>query len=493
MEELILAIDIGTTNIKAGIIDEYGNLLKVKSKELPIEKDNSGKAEHNPEEIFNIFVLLVREIVTGYEDRISLLILSSYMFGLLPLDKNLKPLTGIITLLDLRSRETFEELYKLVDFEELYRRTGCPPLFIYPFSRIYWLKRKKGEIFEKARYYIGSKDYFLLRLLGDLYTEPSQSISTQLMNVHTLTWDPYPLEFLGIKEENLPIIVPPEKILGKLPLESSKLLGLKREVYVLTGVYDGGAVGLGIGAMGDSVGVINIGTTGMLRVAYPKPVIDKDKTMRFQAYFLCSNKWYIGGAINNAGIILKWFRDNIFNLSYEELTFEAQKDDSKNLFFLPFITGERYPEIGNIASGVFFGLKSFHNKNHMIRAGLEGVAFTLKMAFDALRENNIEIKELRAGGGGTRSSLWMNIFASVFNMPIKVTESEEAGLLGSAILGYTALKKFKSLEEATEKLVRIKNVYYPSEDLVEDYKNKFEFFRFLVKNLKEAFERHNNL
>lgn len=493
MEELILAVDIGTTNIKAGIIDEDGNVLKVKSKELPIEKDDTGKAEHNPEEIFNIFISLVREIVLGYENKISLLVLSSYMFGLLPLDRNLKPLTGIITLLDLRARETFEELYKLVDFEELYKRTGCPPLFIYPFSRIYWLKRKKKDIFENARYYIGSKDYFLMRLLGELYTEPSQSISTQLMNVHTLKWDSYPLEFLGIKEENLPTIVLPEEILGKLPSESKELLGLKKDVYVLAGVYDGGAVGLGIGAIGDSVGVINIGTTGMLRVTYPKPVIDKDKTMRFQAYFLCSNRWYIGGAVNNAGIILKWFRDNIFNLSYEELTFEAQKDESKNLFFLPFITGERYPEIGNIASGVFFGLRSFHNRNHMIRAGLEGVAFTLKMAFEALRENNIEIKELRAGGGGAKSSLWMNIFASVFNMPIKVTESEEAGLLGSALLGFTALKKFKNLEEATKRLVKIKNIYYPFEDLVLDYRNKFEFFKFLVKNLKEAFERHSNL
>lgn len=493
MEELILAVDIGTTNIKAGIVEENGRILKVKSRELPIEKDDTGKAEHNPEEVFDIFVSLVREIVSEYEDKISLLVLSSYMFGILPLDRNLKPLTGIITLLDLRSREIFDELYKLVNFEELYKRTGCPPLFIYPFSKIYWLKRKRREIYENARYYIGSKDYFLMRLLGGLYTEPSQSISTQLMNVHTLTWDPYPLEFLGIKEENLPKIIPPEKILGKLPLESKNLLGLKGDVYVLTGVYDGGAVGLGIGAMGDSVGVINIGTTGMLRVTYPKPVIDKDKNMRFQAYFLCSNKWYIGGAVNNAGIILKWFRDNIFNLSYEDLTLEAQRDDSKNLFFLPFITGERYPEIGNIASGVFFGLKSFHNKNHMIRAGLEGVAFTLKMAFEALKENNIEIKELRAGGGGTKSSLWMNIFASVFNMPIKITDSEEAGLLGSALLGFTALKKFKTLEEATEKLVKIKNIYHPNSDLVEDYNKKFDFFKFLVRDLRDAFERHNNL
>jgi gluconokinase len=300
------------------------------------------------------------------------------------------------------------------------------------------------------------------------------------------------LDILGIKKEQLPELVPSEKILEKISKENAKLLGLKREVYLLTGVYDGGAVGLGIGAMGDSIGVINLGTTAMLRVTSPKPIVDKNKNMRFQAYFLCSQKWFIGGAINNAGIILKWFRDNIFNLPYESLTSLAEKDDSKNLFFLPFITGERYPEIGNIASGVFFGLKNFHTKEHMIRAGMEGVAFSLKMGFDALLENGIKIKELRAGGG-TKSSLWMNIFSSVLNMPIKVTKSEEPALLGSSILGFYALKKFKTLEEATEKLVRVKNTYHPNKEMVAYYGKRYEFFKFLVKNLKELFERHTKL
>jgi gluconokinase len=191
MEDLILAVDIGTTNIKAGVIDSEGNMLRMKSKELTIEKDETGKAEHNPEEVFNTFISICREVSQGYEDKISLLVPSSYMFALLPVDKNLRPLTGIITLLDTRSKETFDEVYKVVDFEELYKRTGCPPPFHYPFAKIYWLKKKKKELFDEARYYLYSKSFIISRLINKLYSEASISSATQLMNIHNLEWDPY--------------------------------------------------------------------------------------------------------------------------------------------------------------------------------------------------------------------------------------------------------------------------------------------------------------
>lgn len=493
MENLILSVDIGTTNIKAGIIDPEGNILRAKTSELEVERDETGKAEHNPEKLFSNFISICRDVLNGYEDKIVLLVLSSYQFGLIPLDKDFRPLTGLITLLDIRPRETFDQLARKLDFEELYRRTGAPPLFISSLSKIYWLKRKRKEIFENARYFLSSKDYFLLRLLGKPYTEPSIASATQLMNINDLKWDAYPLDILGINEGYLPEIAQSEEIVGKISPEVRESLGLKKDVYVLPGVYDGGAIGLGIGAMGDSVGVMNIGTTAMLRIAYPKPVIDKDKRMRFQAYYLCSNKWFIGGAINNAGVVLKWLRDNLFDLPYDELTSLAEKVQAPDLFFLPFITGERYPEIGNIVSGVFWGLRSYHTKSHMIRAGMEGVAFTLRMAFDALKENEIEIKELRAGGGGTKSPLWMRIFSSVLNMPIKITECDEPALLGSAQLGFYALKIFKSLQEARGKLVKVKGIYHPEEKMLEYYERRYEFFKYLLKSLKNAFKKHSQL
>nr|WP_306301462.1 FGGY-family carbohydrate kinase [Thermoanaerobacter thermocopriae] len=153
-----------------------------------------------------------------------------------------------------------------------------------------------------------------------------------------------------------------------LPDDAKKILGLSGEVKVLSGVYDGGAVGIGIGAFEKGVGAINIGTTAMFRVACPEAIFDREDLMRLQTYYLCCGEWFIGAAINNAGVILKWLRDNVFDMSYDELTAEASKEDSANLFFLPYLTGERDKEIGNIASGVFFGLKDTHTKGQMIKA-----------------------------------------------------------------------------------------------------------------------------
>ncbi|AAM25121.1 gluconokinase [Caldanaerobacter subterraneus subsp. tengcongensis MB4] len=492
-KDLILSVDIGTTNLKAGVVDEKGNILSLYRKETPIERDNEGKAEHDPDTLFNAFVEAAGEAAKGFEDRISLIVPSSYMFGLIPIDDKLNPLMGIMTLLDLRARETYEELLERIDVKEVYRRTGFTPTFHAPLFKIYWLKKKRSDIFNKTRFFLSSKDFILLKLLGEPFTEPSLSSATAYMNVNTLEWDDYVLDILGVSKEKLPPIMPSDKILADLPEQSKKLLGLTKDVKVLTGVYDGGAVGIGIGAFEEEVGAINIGTTGMFRVAYPEPVFDKEEAMRLQTYYLSSGKWFIGAAINNAGVVLKWLRDNIFNMPYEELTHEASKEDSSNLFFLPYLTGERDKEIGNIASGVFFGLKNIHTKGHMIRAAMEGVAFSLRMIYEALKDNNIKIREIRAGGGATNSPFWMEIFASTLGLPIKVSKVEEPALVGSAILGYYVLGRYKDLSEATKEMVSVENVYMPDEKEINYYEKKFQFFKKLSRELKSLFEAHSKL
>lgn len=493
-KDLVLSVDLGTTNIKSGVIDKKGKILSLIQREIPLEKDNTGKAEHDPNKIFDIFVEVVRETIKGFEDRIGILITSSYMFGLLPLDNKMNPLTGIITLLDTRSRDIFSELLKEVDFEEVYKRTGCPPLLYYPFVRIYWLKKKYWDIYQSAKYYLGSKSFLVYKLTGELYTDPSIDSSTQMLNIHSLDWDSYVLDILQVKKESLPTVVSGDTVIGNLPKKTLELLGLKGEVLFAVGLYDGGAVGAGIGALGgEGIGVVNIGTTAMFRVPYPKAIFDDPKKMRIQVPYFFDDHWFPGGGINNAGIILKWFRDNIFNLNYAEQSQIAKDVDSENLFFLPYLTGERNPDIGSVASGVFFGLRPYHTKAHMVRAGMEGVAFIIRMLYETLKDLGVTVREVRAGGGGAKSDTWMQILADIMGTPVAVVDSEEPALLGSAILGFKILGEFSSYKEATDRLVRINKVYEPDSERVSSYNKKFEFFTFLTKNLKEAFSFHSQL
>lgn len=493
-EGLALAVDVGTTTIKAGVVDGAGQVLRTAQKELEVLRDEQGRAEHDPHALFQAFVQVCREAAQGYAESIGLLVLSGYQLSLLPLSRDGEPLAPIMTLLDTRPQESFPELLQRVDAQELYRRTGCPPLFIYPFSKLYWLKTHRPSIFQEAWAFTGVKDYLLHRLLGRLCTEASLATATQLMNLSTLQWDPYPLEVLGLSAERLPEVVPSDAVLGTLPPASRSLLGLSREVAVVPGVYDGGAVGLGLGAMEGRVGVINLGTTAMLRVAAPQPALDSQPLMRLQTCYLTSGHWFPGGAINNAGVVLRWLRDNVLGLDYEAQSAEAASvPDPANLFFLPFLSGERNPQIGNVASGVFLGLRGHHRRGHLVRAAMEGVAFALRLVLEALRENGVAFQELRVGGGGARSAVWMQILASALGLPLQTTPVAEPSLVGSAMLGWVALGHYPNLQEATKAMVRKGPRFQPEEEKRGAYEERFAFFRYLVEHLGEAFRRHQVL
>jgi len=494
MADLILAVDVGTTNIKAGAVDESGNVLRLAQRELTVERDDEGKAEHDPAALFDAFAGVCREVSQGLKNRIALLVPSSYQLGILPIGPGGQPLMGIMTLLDTRPQETYPELLRKIDIHTLYQRTGCPSFFHYPFSKIFWLKARCPQIFEQTRYFLSSKDFLLMRLLGKPFTEASIAVATQMMNVHTLQWDDYPLEVLGVRPEQLPPPVASESVLDVLPEEARKLLGLTGEVGLLPGVYDGGAVGIGIGGMDDRVGVINIGTTAMLRVASDRATLDSQPAMRLQTYYLACGKWFPGAGINNAGVVLKWLRDNIFGLPYDALTAEAASvPDSGNLLFLPFLSGERNPQIGNTASGVFFGLRGFHRKGHLIRAAMEGVSFALRLVLEALQDNEVPMDQIRVGGGGARSQLWMEIMASALGAPLQITRVEETALLGSAMLGFVAMGRFRSLSEATRAMVRTDRLYHPNVQKALHYEKRYDFFKYLIHHFTEAFQRHSEI
>lgn len=496
--ELILVVDIGTSSIKAGVVDEKGKILSSGERELEIERPEKGAAEHNPHTLYNIFLEISRQVLRGFEDKISVLTLSAYQDGLLPVDNKMEPLMGMMTLMDTRPQEIFEKLREKYNIDKLYQNTGCPPLFIYPLIKILWLREKKKKIFEKVRFFLGSKDYIIYRLLGEPFTEPSIASATQLFNIHSLQWDDMAFQIAEIDKNKLPPVVPGEKILTKLPPQARASLGLVNEVYLLPGVYDGGgiALGIGIGGKGDGLGVVNLGTTAMLRSASSKVILDKSGEMRFQTYYLCSGKWLPGAAINNAGIVLRWFRDNILSSDYTSLVSLAEevKAGSDGLFFLPFLTGERDPRIGNFSSGVLFGLKEYHTRNHLLRAFLEGVAYALCLIKQSLLDNDIKINDIRMGGGGARSDCWTQIFADILGLPIRrISESEHASLIGEALLAYVALGKYCSLEEATEKMVKLSPPLNPLPRNMEIYQTGFTFFSLLLERMEDMYRQHHRL
>ena len=493
---LALIVDIGSTNIKVGVINPEGEVLGLEAVANEPSRPERGAYEHDPKGMLATIAKLTRKLAETYGGEIAFIGLSGYQFGFLPLDRNGEPLTGMMTLLDNRPKVVMDGIQATYDVEDLYIRTGCPPLFTYAFSKLHWLKKHKPKIFANAVRYADLKSFLLEQWTGHFVTEPSIAAATQLLNVHTSDWDDEVLSWAGIDRSYLPKIVPGDSFAGTLTEKTAESLGLKPEVQVLPGLYDGGAMILGMGGYGENIAVCNLGTTAMLRGCATEPLLDDPKLMRQQTYPLLPGYWVTGGALNNAGVALRWYRDTFEpDVSFEAVMDQAEKvkTGSEGLFCLPFLTGERDPRIGDQASAMFFGLKEFHNKGHMSRAILEGVAYALNMVKTAASENRFDPKLLRVGGSGAKSDLWTQILADVLHIKVQRMSTPEAALIGVAILGFKALGEFSSIEAASEKMIRTGETFEPSEKDVEYYARGYSFYTHLIETLKESYTAHGNL
>ncbi|MBS3765015.1 gluconokinase [Candidatus Bipolaricaulota bacterium] len=491
---LALVVDVGTTNIKAGLVDPEGQVLSQDSRNLEIHRPEKGAAEHAPKEILKAFYGVVRGAVEGCEGGIEVLGLTGYQHGLLPLDDEGKPLTGMMTLMDERPKSVMDKLQRREDLSDIYRRTGCPPLFTYQLPKLLWLREEKPRLFESSGYFADIKSFLARELVGRFVTEPGIASSSQLFNINEFDWDDRLLKIAGVRRDQLPDLGAGGDLIGSLRPETAEEMNLGAGVEVNLGVYDGGAMVLGLGGVGGNYGVCNLGTTGMLRTYSDEPVLDDPEQRRLQTYSLFPGRWAVGGAINNAGVGLRWFRDNFqHSKSYEEIIAEASRVEpcSEGVFSLPYFTGERDPRIGNLASGSFFGLKDYHGKEHMVRAILEGVSYSLNFVREAMTENGIDFDRIRIGGSGASSDLWPRIISDVTELPVEKTLTEDTTLIGEAMLAYNTMGIYNSLAEAGEEMVKTGKGFTPDGNRARCYSEGYEFFKQLVSEFKEFYPLHD--
>jgi gluconokinase len=473
---LILAADVGTTNVKAGLVNESGRVVSVADRPVPLERREPGAAEHHPDRLFGALAQACRKAVGNRGSSVEAIVLSSYHMGLMALDASLRPLTGMSTILDTRSRETFGELAGGHDLAGIYRRTGCPPFAQYTLAKIYWMRRRRREVFRKARHLWGSKDYLLWRLTGRAVTEPSLAAATQLMNIRTLKWDRVALKTAGVDEGLLAPIVRSDAPMGGVGSGVAGLLGVRPGTPVVPGVYDGGALIVGVGGLASAVGVMNLGTSAMIRVVTPRPVLDRH--MRLQAHVLFPGAWIPGEGLNNAGNAIAWVMRMTGIGSFRELEELAKKVrfTGDGPFFYPYLTGERDPRIGSYAHGVLLGLKERHGRADLALAVLEGIGYTLRLVAGALAESGVRAREIRAGGGGARMPFWVGMLADILGVPVRTSGTGHPSLVGSGMIGFVATGRYGSLEMAARRMVRLNHPVRPDHRTRERHEARFGAF-----------------
>jgi xylulokinase len=304
------------------------------------------------------------------------------------------------------------------------------------------------------------KDYVRFQLTGERATDVADASGTLLLDVANRRWSKAMLNLVQMDESLLPRLYESPEICGQISDAGAEATGLQKGTPVVAGAGDQAAGAIGMGIVSPGTVSATIGTSGVVLAATDRPALDS----RGRVHTFCHavpGRWIAMGVTQAAGLSLRWFRDQFGSgeprQSYESLIAEAASapPGCDGLLWAPYLMGERTPYLDPEARGMLCGLTASHTRAHVIRAILEGVAFSLRDTFTIIKEMDVPATIIRLGGGGARSALWRQIQADIYGQPVETVDAEEGAAYGAAILAGVGVKTWSSVDEACESTVRV--------------------------------------
>lgn len=489
MQPFVIGIDIGTGSTKAVAIDSAGEIITSSQVYYPLISGPAGYAEQEAELIWQAFINCIKK-VTGTLQRMPFAVsLSSCMHSLLVVDRKQKQLTNLITWADTRSEKIADEIRKSPGAESLYKTTGTPIHSMSPLCKIIWLKRNARGIFENAFKFISIKEFIWHRLFNAYQVDYSIACGTGLFNIKKLEWNNASIKMCGITADQLSEIVSTKYVRRDLSSAAASLLNISAGTPFCIGASDGCLANAGSFAIEPAVAAATIGTSGAVRISSPEPIFDFG-AMTFN-YILDETKFICGGPVNNGGNVVQWLFKGILNnvkpaaQDYDDLfkTIETISAGCNGLLFLPYLNGERAPLWDEKTFGVYFGIKSFHSREHFLRAALEGVCYSLNNVLQIVEASTGFITQLNVSGGFVNSKTWMQILSDITGKKICVIQTEDASAAGAALLGMIALKMIDDYGSVKPNHYVIMK---PDVNNHETYKKYQDVFANLYNPLKES-------
>ncbi|WP_165005039.1 MULTISPECIES: gluconokinase [unclassified Enterococcus] len=457
-----IGLDIGTTQTKAVAFTDEAKEAASAYFRYPLIQETQGMAEQDQELIFHGVCTVIKEVSQKLPKgtKIQFISFSSAMHSLILLDTNKEPLTRMLTWADNRAADEAEAFKHTVLGQEFYQRTGTPIHPMTPFSKIKWLQKSKPELIQQTAFYVGIKDYIFYRLFGELVCDYGTASGTGYFNIHTFQWDETVLGNLDIKQEQLPKLLPSTYPFNGLGTEMAGKLGLENDISFVLGGADGPLSNLGLGAFGNSIAALTVGTSGALRFISAQPKFHPQ--METFCYVLDQTHWVVGGATSNGAGIFDWASQTFL----QEVVQEAKKrgenpydallseiafvpPGANGLIFHPYLLGERAPLWDAEAFGSFIGLQRQHTEKEMMRAVLEGICLNLDRILSGICQEG-QLTEIRATGGFAQSPIFRQMMADVLGYPLVFPTVREASALGAVILGWQSQGKITHLSEAQE-------------------------------------------
>jgi xylulokinase len=396
---------------------------------------------------------------------------------------------------DVRTEKQCKDLTELIGSERLIRLTCNPALPNFTLTKLLWTRENEPENWKRVRSVMLPKDYVRFRLTGERATDVADASGTLMLDVVKRGWSREILAAAEIDQSILPNLYESPEICGKISAIGAAATGLTAGTPAVAGAGDqaAGAVGMGIVRPG-SVSA-TIGTSGVVFAATDCPALDPQGRLHTFCHAV-PNRWHVMGVTQAAGLSLRWFRDRLMNGyapdgrdPYEQLTAEAAlvAAGADGLLWAPYLMGERTPHLDPNARGALIGLTASHTRAHIVRAILEGVAFSLKDTFTIFSEMNVPVKSIRLGGGGARSQLWRQIQADVYAHEVELVEAEEGAAFGAAILAGVGAKIWPSVDAVCDSVVRVRERVQPKDCNVATMTAHYAAFRRIYPAMKSIF------
>lgn len=485
---LYVGIDLGTSAVKLLLMDSNGQIKKVVSRSYNLSFPHTGWSEQNPYDWFDQSIDGLKELLDGSNiDLVAGISFGGQMHGLVTLDDADNVIRPAILWNDGRTTKETEYLNNEIGKSKLSEYTANIAFAGFTAPKILWMQNNEPELWKKVRKIMLPKDYLAYRMSGTFCTDYSDASGMLLLDVKNRCWSKEMLDICNITEDMLPKLYESYEVVGYIKEDIANMLGLSTKVKIIAGAGDNAAAAIGTGTVGEGKCNLSIGTSGTVFVSSSSFGVDENNALHSFAH--ADGRYHLMGCMLSAASCNMWWMNDI--LSTDNYSLEQDGIDKlgeNNVYFLPYLMGERSPHNNAMARAMFFGMSMDTTRKDMTQAVLEGVAFGLRDCLEVARDLGVTIDSSKICGGGAKSRLWRRIIASALNLRLEIVESEEGPGLGAAILAAVGCGEYPDVVTACDKLVKVVDVVEPEIELVEKYNKRYEKFKKLYPTVKALYE-----
>ena len=486
-----IGADLGTSALKLLLVDNSGEISKEVTREYRVSFPNPGWSEQNPEDWWKAFLSGVKELIEGIDaEKIRGIGVAGQMHGLVILDSEDRVIRPTILWNDGRTDKETKYLNDEIGKDKLSCLTANIAFAGFTAPKILWIKNQEPENFAKIDKIMLPKDYLNYRLTGKHCTDYSDASGMLLLDVKNKCWSQEMMKICQISDKQMPKLMESYEVIDTILPDVALETGLPESTLVVAGAGDNAAAAIGTGTVFDGKCNISLGTSGTVFISSDKFSVDKNNALH--SFCHANGKNHLMACILSAASCNKWFCGDILgteNYFEEESAIKEEQLGKNDVFFLPYLMGERSPINDTDARGTFTGLRMDTKREDMLQAVLEGVAFAVKDNVEIAKSLGIDITSSSLCGGGAKSKLWQKIICNILDLQITIPMTEQGPGYGGAMLAMVGTGEYSSVRECADKFVKIKSTIIPDKEISGRYRTQYEKFKQIYPSMKELFKK----